>query len=359
MPIKYDGKYSSAVVYANSVDDASAQQITSMLNNPAITNPVRIMPDFHVGKGSVIGFTMEVGEYVVPNVVGVDIGCGMLSAQIERPNLTVEEMDKAVRRAVPLGFSIHKEPKTSMPLLLPLAEKVGIDVTRFNNSIGTLGGGNHFIEFGADSSDQMWVTIHSGSRNFGLQVANYHQNLAKQYCEYHGISVGKGLEFCPPNEYIADMMEAQAYASLNRYTMLDLILKELNIAVLNTIECVHNFIGSDNIIRKGAVAAYIDDDIILPFNRTEGIWIMKGLGNPDWNHSAPHGAGRVMSRGEAKRALTQEQVDSDMRKSGVYSSSNPVDESPRVYKDPKEIQELVKDTAKFLFNIKPILNIKG
>jgi len=360
--ITYKGKYSEAVVYSDEVDEGSASQIMSMLNSPAITNPVRIMPDFHVGKGSVIGFTMKAGDYIIPNIVGVDIGCSMLTAKIERPNLSVEEMDSLIREAVPVGFNIHNEPVFS-PLLVgekELIEKVGMDYNRFTHSIGTLGGGNHFIEVGEDDNGDMYVTIHSGSRNFGLQVANYHQKKAKEFCEKEGISVQKDLEFCPTDDYVQDMLVAQKYARTNRTEMLVLIMRALNIDAQYVWESVHNFIDpSDKIIRKGATTAHVGNDIILPFNRTEGIWIMEGLGNPDWNFSAPHGAGRRMSRGEAKRNLTQEQVDNEMKQSGVYSTSNPVDEAPQAYKDPEDIKRYTQDTAKYLFNIKPILNIKG
>lgn len=359
--IEFEGKYSTATVFSDEVDQGCASQIMGMLNSPSITNPVKIMPDFHVGKGSVIGFTMKVGEYICPNIVGVDIGCGMLTFSIKRPDMSLEEMDKKIREAVPVGFNIHdKRVLNPTKEQIELREKVGTDETRFNNSLGTLGGGNHFIEIGkGDSDDWLYVTVHSGSRKFGLDVANYHQKRAIEFCESEGIKVSKDLAFCPTEEYLHDMRIAQDYALHNRAGMMLQIEKALNTRVLSSEQCTHNYIDADNIIRKGAVRAYKGDTIILPFNRTEGIWVMEGLGNEEWNYSAPHGAGRVMSRGQAKRTLTKEQVDEEMKKSGVYSTSNPLDEAPQAYKDPKIIQKGVQETAKFLFKIKPLLNIKG
>ena len=360
MTVTFKGKYSTADVFADEVDEGCAAQIMGMLNSPAITNPVKIMPDFHVGKGSVIGFTMEVGEYIIPNVVGVDIGCGMLTAGIGSPIYGSSDVDSLVRRAIPLGFNVHKETKLSPTNdAKELANKVGMDLDRLQNSLGTLGGGNHFIEFGRDDRKDLYVTIHSGSRQFGLKVAEFHQNRAIEFCKKEGIKVDKELAFCPASEYLEDMRIAQRYASENRQMMLELILHALDTGVLNQIECVHNYIDDDNIIRKGAVNARLGEPIILPFNRTDGIWIMNGLDNPEWNYSAPHGAGRTMSRSEAKRNLTQEQVDTEMNDSGVFSSHNPVDEAPQAYKKPEDIQKYIGETAKLIFKIKPILNIKG
>ena len=354
------GKYTTADIFSDFIEETSKTQIMQMINSPGVTNPVKIMPDFHAGKGSVIGFTMKVGEYVIPSIVGVDLGCGMLTARITHPGLPLEDVDKIIRGAVPLGFSIHNTAKASYTSNeLDLASKVGVDKDRLVNSIGTLGGGNHFIELGEDSDGRMFITIHSGSRNFGLQVANYHQARAREYCkDIPGVQ--KDLEFCPVDEYLNDMEIAQGYATINRDTILELIVDALGVTVEEEINCIHNYISpEDNIIRKGAVSARAGDSIILPFNRRDGIWIMEGVGNPDWNYSAPHGAGRRMSRGQAKREMNQEYVDLDMTNSGVFSSYNPIDEAPDAYKSPEEIRKYIGETANYLYTIKPILNIKG
>lgn len=355
--IKLQGKYSVATIMADSGEESAISQIYKMLNNPSITNPVVIMPDFHAGKGSVIGFTMEVGDYVIPNIVGVDIGCGMLSCKVERPNFSLEEIDNRIRKVVPLGFNIHKTPivKYKNDDLESLS---GIDHNTLECSIGTLGGGNHFIEYGIDSFGEYWITIHSGSRNFGKRLAEYYQKKAVEFCKNDNIE--KDMEFLPTDDYLESMQIAQEYAYLNRQVILQSITNELKIKPLDTISCVHNYINSkDKIIRKGAIKAAEGVRIVIPFNRRDGIWIMSGKGNRDWNFSAPHGAGRTMSRGEAKRSITQDFVDKEMKESGVYSSYNPIDESPDVYKSVDSVTKYIGETAELLFTIKPLLNVKG
>jgi len=359
------GKYNEAIVYHNTADESSTSQIMQMMNSPVLTNPVRIMPDFHAGKGSVVGFTMPVGEYVIPNIVGVDIGCGMLSFRVQDSHFDIglrdpKGVDYLIRKSVPLGFNIRdKSAVTLSKDVEDLAKKIGMDNARLDKSVGTLGGGNHFIEIGVTDRDEYWFTIHTGSRNFGLQVANFHQTKAREFSKDLP-DVDKDLEYISSGEYLNDMIIAQGYASLNRKIIMESIETALGLDIQGQLECAHNYISQkDNIIRKGAVSAHEGDDIILPFNRAEGIWIMKGKGNPEWNFSAPHGAGRRMSRGQAKREMTQEYVDEEMKSTGVYSSFNPIDEAPDAYKNPEEIKELIKDTAEFQFAIKPILNIKG
>jgi RNA-splicing ligase RtcB len=210
-----------------------------------------------------------------------------------------------------------------------------------------------------DPDNYMWITIHSGSRNFGKRVADYYQKQAIEYSSGRS-DVEKGMEYMPTSEYIGGMAIAQRYAQLNRAVMMTNIIDILNCGLVEEINCTHNYISErDNIIRKGAVSAYEGDKIILPFNREDGIWVLHGKGNKDWNYSAPHGAGRQMSRSQARRLMTQESVDAEMAQSGVYSSFNPVDEAPGAYKPAKDIQKFVADTADFAFSIKPIINIKG
>lgn len=362
--IEIDGKYTSAKVFADEIDETSLAQIIKMVNSPAINGEVRIMPDFHAGKGSVVGFTMPVRDIVIPNVVGVDIGCGMLTFSIEKPKLSLEEINERIRKAVPLGFSIHSKNQfdklDDVDKYYELAEYVGMDRNRLELSIGTLGGGNHFIELGKyEKDDAYYITIHSGSRNFGKMVAEFFQRKAEEFSS-GAKDVVKDMEYLPVDEYLPAMEIAQDYASTNRYVMMRNILKTLDVVAPAMIECVHNYISpATKMIRKGAVSANIADPIILPFNRSEGIWIMTGLGNAEWNLSAPHGAGRRMSRGQAKRELTQEHVDLEMMEAGVFSTYNPIDEAPDAYKSPDEIKKYIGETAQYLYSIKPILNIKG
>lgn len=360
------GKNSKAIIYGKYPEEENAPeigQIISLLNSPAITNPVRIMPDFHWGKGSCIGFTMKAGDLIVPNIVGVDIGCGMLSFRIETTapmSDTLEKVDKIIRDAVPVGFNIRNEHVAEVDrLTLELAEKVGIDKGRLLNSIGTLGGGNHFIELGVDDRNRYWFTIHTGSRNFGLKVAEFYQRRAREFSiSYKNIE--KDLEFMPTDEYMEGMILAQRYAQLNRTHIMYAIERAFGLKIQDSINCIHNYINpQDGIIRKGAVAAYSNNTIILPFNRRDGIWIMNGLNNEEWNYSAPHGAGRKMSRTKAKKLLNSELVKEGLAKAGVYSSFDPIDEAPEAYKDSREIMDLSQPTAKLKFSIRPILNIKG
>lgn len=361
--IEIKGKFTSAVVHADQIDETSMSQIVQMVNSPGVTNPIKIMPDFHAGKGCVVGFTMPVGDVVVPNIVGVDIGCGMLASRISAPTIDVEELDDKIRSAVPVGFNIHSSPQTTakdeVEQFFPLASQVGIDKGRLINSLGTLGGGNHFIELGIGSNNDYYITIHSGSRNFGKVIAETYQRRAVEYSSGKS-GVLKDMEYMPSDEYIKAMYVAQSYAALNRSIMARNIAQAIGCEIKSQIDCVHNYISPlDNIIRKGAVSAQVGDKIVLPFNRKEGIWIMHGKGNPDWNFSAPHGAGRKMSRSQAKKNLTQEYVDLEMQETGVFSSFNPVDEAPDAYKSPDEIRKYIGETAGFSMSIKPILNVKG
>ena len=390
--IEYTGKYTTAKIMTDFVDDATGRQINKMLRSPAMTNQIVIMPDTHMGKGSVIGFTMGLTDKVIPNVIGVDINCGLLSAKIkgELSDDSPEDVDKIVRSVIPVGFSRRETPALQRleSNIEDLAKLVGVDRDTLYNSIGTLGGGNHFIEFGLDDDGGEWVTIHTGSRYFGLRVATYYQEKAVRLSQdfrdkiaelkksFSGKKLGEKisqlkksssiesemeyLEGKDLDEYIEAMSLAAIYANINRITILNNIGKALGVEFEKTIHCEHNIIGRDDlIIRKGAVPAYEGQKIILPFNRTEGIWILEGKGNPEWNYSAPHGAGRVMSRAKAKELILPVDAKEEIKAAGVYSSHDPVDESNQAYKDPKLIQSLIEPTAKYLFSIKPYLNIKG
>lgn len=424
------GKHTTAKIFINDIEDECVRQINSLINHEAFTEQVCIMPDTHAGKGSVIGFTMPLGDKVIPNVIGVDIGCGMLMANLGgKIKFSPAEADKLINRNIPMGFSINKSPKISDEDFDGFKKQaydfingfyktfgtsyshpefddnwieskilqVGIAANVFYNSIGSLGGGNHFIEVGKGDRDY-YLTIHSGSRNFGLKVANYWQNkaiqnfsnineveyneqvvrikketrnkknLEKEIKKLHkrsNVGVNRDLAFLEGEDmmgYLIDMCFAQYYASLNRKIMFEQIKKVLDIKEVGEIvESIHNYIDfKDFIIRKGAISSYEGEKMIIPFNMRDGILLCEGKSNVEWNYSAPHGAGRIMSRSKAKKHVQLEEFKKSMK--GIYSSSvcaSTLDESPFVYKNSKMIEKAIEPTARILDRIKPILNIKA
>ena len=304
--LEYKGKYGTANVMLDTFDDDQAQvtisQIYEFLNHPAFTNPIAIMPDCHKGKGVVIGFTMKLTDKVIPNVIGVDIGCGMISMDMRKDlfdNMLPDELDSKIREKIPFSTNVHdnksnlpkgfykdstflvhkfqqkfnKEFKTTYSAPAKIDEKwmeekckeIGMDYKRAINSIGSLGGGNHFIEIGIGRYDSFWTTIHSGSRQFGSKVAIYHQRKA-------GKGVLAYLENDNMFDYLIDMVVSQTYAHYNRKAMASSIANIVNIPSTINMECVHNYIDfEDFIIRKGAISAYENDYMIIPFNMEDGI----------------------------------------------------------------------------------------
>ena len=431
--IELNGKYTNAKIMIDDVEPQCISQITSFINHPAFTNPVAIMPDTHAGKGSVIGFTMPMGDKIIPNTIGVDINCGVLSINIGKEiPMSKEDLEYKIRSKIPMGMNYHKKSiidmKNSFPwkkvnaeahnFMMSYYEKFGLEITppkydmswfenkckeigcsvnRALTSIGTLGGGNHFIEVGKDLNDEYWFTIHSGSRNFGKCVCEYWQNIAAKKVKhnhtdkkleeleeaklnYNGKELFNkikeikskynfninitGLEFLEGIEasgYLFDMIFTQAYADVNREYMSKIILDILNVDPIEKIETKHNFIDfKDMIIRKGAIRSYIGEKFVLPFNMRDGILICEGLSNPEWNCSAPHGAGRIMSRSKAKKNITLETFKEQMK--NVYSTSvcnSTLDEAPDAYKDSSIIENAIGDTATVLNRIVPIINLKS
>jgi RNA-splicing ligase RtcB len=446
--ITVNGKYTSAMVTVDELDENALAQIKSMCDHPSCTNPIAIMPDTHLGKGCVIGFTMELGDKVVPNYVGVDVGCGMLTTYLNKPmdhlffKKQKEDFDADVRKVVPMGFNIGTDlPRcfkdgtfladlnwrlrvfhagfvnkygTVNALPCPLdtfldisefeayADRFDGNVDRIMNSLGSLGGGNHFIEVGqSEKTGKMAITVHTGSRNFGKQVCDYHQNKAwaiiedtkknkkKEYVDglvadmedgelspadmpmairefdrVHQVSgitkVDAFLEGADMYEYLFDMVIAQTYASWNRKVIMEKIIAlfEQPDIVVDKIESIHNFIDfNDFVVRKGAIRSYKGEDMIIPFNSRDGILICRGKSNADWNCSAPHGAGRVKARGVASREISKELAAEVM--SGVFATETPADESPLCYKKAEFIEGAIAPTADIIDRIKPIINFKA
>lgn len=438
--LEIKGQYTTAKIMIDDVEEECLKQIHSMVNHVAFDGNIVVMPDTHSGKGSVIGFTMPLGLKVVPNVVGVDIGCGMHSVNVgDQVSLNKDKLlkiDEKIRNVVPMGNNIQK--RSSVPshyflknfpwkdatevarqFIIKYNAKFGTsynfvtyDYDWFLNKceligmnqdaemgIGTLGGGNHFIEFGvSENSGDVWITVHSGSRNFGKMICEFHQKKAKSIIdnkqknlmqskikEIKETSDGRdipakikqarkelgidfdfnvhGMEFLEGQDaidYFMDMIFAQKYADFNRKRMLELICKALGLETKDEISCIHNFINFDDmVIRKGAISSYEGDRMIIPFSMSDGLLICEGRSNSEWNNSAPHGAGRLMSRGEASRNIDLKDFERKMK--GIVSTSvckSTLDEAPQAYKNPKVIEKAIEPTAKILDRVKPILNLK-
>jgi len=378
----FRGKYNSANVMIDELDQETISQIYSFLNHPAFANTyIAIMPDTHAGAGAVIGYTAKMNEYVIPNVVGVDIGCGVLAYPLGITDIDFKKLDQFIKKNVPSGFNIRstdekmiigKKPRDYFRTaddVLDLAGKTGQEREKVIGSIGTLGGGNHFIEIDKTDEGQFWLLIHSGSRNFGLRVANYYQGKAKELLKtmFVGADAYKNLEYLPvgfgAEEYLEAMRIAQDYARLNRGVMAQVIMNFFGESAWNSeaIETVHNYINfEDKIIRKGAVSAHEGERLVIPFNMRDGVIVCKGKGNKKWNYSAPHGAGRILSRRKAKETLSMEEFKSVME--GIYTTTatkDTLDESPMAYKDKDVIIEAIQETVEIEFFMKPVYNFKA
>lgn len=409
--MKIQGKNGVAKVYTDILENLAAEQIKSMLDN-AITEKtqVRIMSDVHAGKGSTIGTTIRLPENfadwkVSPNIVGSDVGCGIMMYALGNEEVDLEKLDKVINELIPSGFIIHDEPQNKEFTENALANLTlniqGEKRERVHNSLGTLGGGNHFIELGYDSVGKTyWLSVHSGSRNLGSQVASQHQKIAikrlhekkadikgliqklKDEGRHSEISLAiveaKKAQPSLSNEaellahlegedlknYLNDMIIAQKYAELSRKTMLDIIVEAMDFSVVDKFDSVHNFVEHDNfkngIIRKGATSAKEGERLVIPLNMRDGSLIAIGKGNKDWNLSAPHGAGRMMSRTKARQELTLDKFKEQMKE--VYSSSigeSTIDEAPDAYKPAESIIKNIEPTADIMFIAKPVYNFKA
>lgn len=379
--LTFKGKYNSANVMIDELDQETINQIESFLNHPAFANTyIAIMPDTHAGAGAVIGFTAKMNNYIIPNVVGVDLGCGVNAYPLDNTSIDFEQLDNFIKKNIPSGFSIRDSsgiqdaamkymPEDFIEKVLETARKTGQQKTdRVIYSFGTLGGGNHFIEVDQTEEGQYWLVIHSGSRNFGLKVAGYHQNKAKELAKQmlFGENIYKGLEYLPMElggkEYLENMQVAQEYAKYNREIMAKHLIDDFFRSNWNKpILSVHNYINfEDNIIRKGAVSAHKGERLIIPFNMRDGVAVCIGKGSKKWNYSAPHGAGRLMSRTIAKKELLLDDFKNDME--GIYTTTanqSTIDESPRAYKGTFAIIMAIAETADIEFLMKPVYNFKA
>ena len=368
MSLDYQGKYASCRVMIDDVEEECVKQIYGFLNCPAFEGSnIRLMPDLHAGAGAVIGFTGTLTDKIIPNVIGVDIGCGVSSYRLSGVSewVNFEELDKYIRQHIPSGFNvnerIHPKIEETSEDYRRVSKETEQDEQRVVKSLKSLGGGNHFLEVGKDQNGSLWLTVHSGSRNFGLKIANWHQAKAiKTVGRGHGL---EWLEGEAAQNYLEHMKIAQRFASQNRMLMAEQILRffSLKISDVECVESIHNYINfEDKILRKGAISAHAGERVIIPWNMRDGLIIGRGKGNPEWNFSAPHGAGRVMGRGQAKRTLDLEEFKTSME--GIWSScigKDTLDESPMVYKDHEMIQAAIGDTVDIELTVKPMYNFKA
>lgn len=365
-PVISKGKYGEAHIYANHIPDCVLSQCHQMLNQEFTKDlKIRIMPDVHVGKGCMIGTTMQVKDEVCVNLVGADIGCGILIVNMGKIDVDFKKLDDVITKFIPLGFAKHSViSKTSEDFFKnnPIIAQISLETPM--RSIGTLGGGNHFIEICVDSeTGDKHLVIHTGSRNLGKQIAEYWHKVGieKSQAGIKELATIKGEDL---ENYLKDTFVVQKYASLNRETIARVILEktfDLNLDDLYSFETIHNYIDPvDKILRKGAISAKKDEKVLIPLNMRDGSLICKGKGNPDWNESAPHGAGRILSRGQAKECVDLEEFVDSMK--GIYSSSvgtNTLDEAPMVYKNSEDIKKCIVDTVEVIKHIKPIYNRKA
>ena len=366
--IEIKGAYANAIVYTDEIEASAIGQIQALCDQPfAAGSKIRIMPDVHTGKGCTIGTTMTVGDCVVPNLVGVDIGCGMDVVRLKEKRVNLPALDAFISKNIPHGRDVREKPhRNSGRIDVSELECFGsIDARRAAESIGTLGGGNHFIEVDRDEEDNLYLVIHTGSRNLGLQVAEYYQKLA-----YESVG-GRGQTEIPfelayltgadRDRYLHDMAIMQRYAALNRQTIRDCILDGLKLHEAEFFTTVHNYIDLEHgILRKGSVSARAGERLLIPLNMRDGALICVGQGNDDWNQSAPHGAGRLFSRSQAESSFTLSAFKKSME--GIYTSTvsqDTLDECPMAYKDPQTIIAAIGDTVRIEKQIRPIYNFKS
>lgn len=358
--LQIQGRYNTAKVFTDDIDSDAYAQILQMMNQVWSRNmSVRIMPDVHAGKGCTVGTTMTIEDRIVPNLVGVDIGCGVdvLVVKKDFGEIDLALLDEIVHNNIPAGAAARTKPHAFIKELDWNAFLAPIDIQNSKLQLGSLGGGNHFIEADRDDDGNFYFVIHSGSRNLGKEVCNYYQDFADHNSLFY--IEGNDLE-----HYLHDMNLAQNYAALNRRAMLDEIKSAFGIKKQDIIEefsTIHNYIDiKKRILRKGAISAQKGERVIIPMNMRDGSLICTGKGNSDWNFSAPHGAGRLYKRGEAKERFTLEEYQQQME--GIFSSSvalSTIDESPMAYKPMESIIEKIQPTVDVVKRIKPIYNFKS
>lgn len=399
--IEIKGNYNTALCYAKVVEDEAIEQIRRMCDYPITEgSKIRIMPDVHAGKGCTIGTTMTIVDKVVPNVVGVDIGCGMYTVNLGKQDINLAKFDEAAHY-IPSGMNVWEGRTERFDMTELVCYRELKDSKRLERSLGTLGGGNHFIEIDEAADGTKYLVIHSGSRNLGKQVAEIYQHLAmdldKGLGEYYDIRDEiirtykeqgrkseiqealmelhkKKYEIAPSmpadlcflygkylENYLHDVKICQAFARRNREKMAEILLERTGLTAGEAFHTVHNYIDTDEmILRKGSIAAHKGEKVLIPINMRDGSVLAVGKGNPEWNYSAPHGAGRLMSRTAAKVNLSMEEYREAMK--DVYTTSVnefTLDEAPMAYKSLDDIIDVIKESVDVIDVMKPIYNFKA
>lgn len=363
------GNYAEAVVYASSIEDYAKAQIKMICDNDiSLGSKIRIMPDCHPGKVGPIGLTMTVGNKLIPQLMGIDIGCGMLVSKIKARNIEFQKLDKVIKENVPAGFAIRKSPhsKASFDVISDLRCMRAVNVDKALKSLGTLGGGNHFIEVDK-GEDGYYIIIHTGSRHLGVDVADYYTENARRRLANMGKDVPYEVAYVEGplmEDYLYDVKIATAYASLNRKIILHEILKGIKWKEEERYESIHNYIGVNpdgvKILRKGAASALEGEPVIIPINMRDGVILGVGKGNPEWNYSAPHGSGRKIRRTDVQNGYTVSAFKKDMK--GIYSTSicaETLDEAPVAYRGIDEILTAIEDAVEVKEIVKPVYNFKA
>ncbi len=395
------GKFNTALCYAKIIEQEAIDQIKRMCDQVFTQGSrIRIMPDVHAGAGCTIGTTMTITDKVVPNIVGVDIGCGMYTVELGKINLDFEAID-AVAHYIPSGQNVWGAPVEQFDLSKLRCYDCLRNIDYLNNSLGTLGGGNHFIEIDTAADGNNYLIIHSGSRNLGKQVANYYQNIAidmhrgkfdlpmkkkdliqsykeqNRFSEISGALVAlqreyeeKGLDMPPDlcylygsylQDYLHDVNLCQIFARRSRERMAEIVLKKTGMTSISAFHTIHNYIDTEEmILRKGAIAAHENELVLIPINMRDGSVLARGKGNPEWNFSAPHGAGRLMSRSKAMKDLDMETYRTAM--DGIYTTSvnvSTLDEAPMAYKSLSDIMDVIQDSVNIIEILKPVYNFKA
>jgi tRNA-splicing ligase RtcB (3'-phosphate/5'-hydroxy nucleic acid ligase) len=396
--IKITGSQTEAKVFSNYPQDTALEQIKELCNQAFLKDTkISIMPDYHAGKGCVIGTTIQLRDKVVPNLVGVDVGCGVLTVKLQDKKVDFNKLDQVIRTYVPSGMELHTDEtvefiNTSFPDVKEFKAEHILSQNRSLYSLGTLGGGNHFIEVSIDSEGHHYLTIHTGSRYVGSKIATYYQKVA--VANLRGQDLAEIIEklkaegrqreiqaaiaaykeknpVIPPDlaylegedftHYIHDMKLAQLFAKANREEIARAITANMGFEELDRFDTVHNYIDTENLIlRKGAVSAQKGERLIIPINMRDGSILAVGKGNEDWNFSAPHGAGRVLSRTKAMKTLNMDEFHNTMK--GVWTTSvseETLDEAPMAYKSMNEILEKVEESVEIAAFIKPVYNFKA
>ncbi len=390
--IEIKGRYNTAKVFAKEVEESAFKQIKELCDQEFVSgSSIRIMPDVHTGMGCTIGTTMTVSDKVVPNLVGVDIGCGMHTVEFKTAKLDFNEINRFIKDEIPTGFKVYNRIMKKFPVEKLKCYKNLDNVERIRKSIGTLGGGNHFIEINRSENGGLYLVVHSGSRNLGKQVAEYYQKKAygafkvynknieteldiikkgkqdgevlERITELNARLVKKNLAYCEGSlleEYLHDMEFVQRFAYENRKLISHRIGSRFGFKVVREFVTIHNYIDLDSmILRKGAVSAKRGELLLIPINMRDGSILAMGKGNLDWNYSAPHGAGRLMSRKVAKNTIDIKEFKESMK--GIHSQSvcrKTLDEAPQAYKSMDSIVDNIDETVEIVDMLKPLFNYK-